>query len=85
MHGHRSSISACISMTVEMVEEVHNPSFDSFKKQNGKNDPVSAAIAEIDVEQLAFVVARLKASGNEAFQAKRYRGKCFVAQMKMSS
>jgi hypothetical protein len=62
------------SMTVEEVEEVHNPAFDTAKEASHPNDP-AAAIKQLDPKQLAFVAAQVKASGNEAFQAKRYRGK----------
>lgn len=61
-------------MTVELVEEIHNPSFESLKLEDATAHPVAAALACADPKQLAFVVARLKASGNEAFQKKRFRG-----------
>ena len=62
------------TMTVEEIEEVHNPTLEATKRASHPNDP-AAAIKQLDPKQLAFVVAQLKASGNEAFQAKRYRGK----------
>jgi hypothetical protein len=62
-------------MTVEEIEEVHNPTLEATKHASHPNDP-AAAIKRLDPKQLAFVVAQVKASGNEAFQAKRYRGKC---------
>jgi hypothetical protein len=61
-------------MTVEVIEEVHNPALEQAKQAAPPEDPV-AAINQLDPKQLAFVVAQLKASGNQAFQAKRYRGK----------
>lgn len=63
-------------MTVQMIEEVHNPAFEKGKQLPADTNPAAASIADIDPEQLSFVVARLKASGNEAFQAKRYKGMC---------
>lgn len=65
-------------MTVQMIEEVHNPALDKAKQSPQSIDP-TAVIADVDPEQLAVVVARLKSSGNEAFQAKRYRGKSHLA------
>lgn len=62
------------TMTVEEIEEVHNPAFETAKQASRWNDPAQA-IKQLDPKQLAFVAAQLKASGNEAFQAKRYRGK----------
>ena len=61
-------------MTTEEIEEVHNPALEAAKHASHPNDPATA-IKQLDPKQLAFVVAQLKASGNEAFQAKRYRGK----------
>ena len=61
-------------MTVEEIEEIYNPALEAAKYASQSNDP-TAAIKQLDPKQLAFVAAQLKASGNEAFQAKRYRGK----------
>ena len=56
-----------------MIEEVHNPALERADQAMHPKDP-AAAIKELDPKQLAFVVAKLKAAGNEAFTARRYRG-----------